>query len=81
MFIMITMFGLSLWLIKLTNNFYQIQPGKRSYMAPTLVIASVSVAYNLGIAAYLLLKWSKTRVSKYNIGSENYTIKTNQTCN
>ena len=37
MFIMIIMFGLSLWL-KLNNNFYQIQPGKRSYMAPTLVV-------------------------------------------
>ena len=34
---MITMFGLWLWLIKLTNNFYQIQPGKRSIMAPALV--------------------------------------------
>ena len=24
------------------NNFYQIQPGKRSYMAPTLVLNSIS---------------------------------------
>ena len=37
MFIMITMFGLSLCL-KLNNNVYQIQPGKRSYRTPTLVI-------------------------------------------
>ena len=37
---MITMFGLSLWL-KLNNNFYQIQPGKKSYMATTFVILNI----------------------------------------
>ena len=37
MFIMTTMFG-SFIIVTLNNDFYQIQPGKRSYMAPTLVL-------------------------------------------
>ena len=33
---MITMFGLFIN-VTLNNDFYQIQPGERSYMAPTLI--------------------------------------------
>ena len=55
---MITMFGLSLWL-KLNNNFYQIQPGKRSYMAPTFVyesdVKSVFYIYQVESALYFKL--------------------------
>ena len=36
-------------IVTLNNDFYQIQPGKRSYMAPTLVTKYNTVASSLAI--------------------------------
>ena len=63
---MITMFGLFIN-VTLNNDFYQIQPGERSYMAPTLVKTYI-VFYRYLAVAYIYLKtWYYTYIRAHKL--------------